>query len=94
MFNKDELAGKWREVKGEVSKKWGEITDSDLETTKGNAESLVGLVQQKLGVKKEEAQQHLSDIASTWRAKGKSEVSKVADAANSKIDDAKDKLKN
>ena len=94
MFNTEELNGKWKEIKGEITKKWGEIKDNDLETTKGNAESLVGLIQQKMGLKKEEAQKHLADVATTWRAKGKDVVSKVADSANSKIDDAKDKLKN
>ncbi|CAN5413789.1 hypothetical protein BH10BDE1_BH10BDE1_27630 [soil metagenome] len=94
MFNKDEMAGKWKEVKGEISKKWGEITDNDLEKTKGNAESLVGLLQQKLGLKKEEVHDHLTKVASDWRARGEAKGSQVADAANRKIDQAKNNLKN
>ena len=79
MFNSDELSGKWTEIKGEINKKWGELTDSELEKTKGNAESLVGLVQQKLGVKKEEAHTHLSELAGRWRGAMKDASTKVAD---------------
>lgn len=93
MFNNDELTGKWTEIKGEIHKKWGQLTDSDLEKTKGNAESLLGLFQQKLGVKKEQAQKELSDFAGTWRTAAKNTGAKVADATNAKIDDAKDKMK-
>lgn len=93
MFNKDELNGKWTEIKGEMKKKWGQLTENDLETTKGNAESLVGLVQQKLGVKKEEAQKHLSDLAGSWRGVAQNAAAKVSDSANKKIDETKAKLK-
>ncbi len=94
MFNTDELKGKWKEVKGEVVKKWGELTDSDLDRTEGNAESLVGVIQQKFGMKKEEVHEQLTDIAAKWREKGKEQAGKVADVANNKIDQAKTNLKN
>jgi uncharacterized protein YjbJ (UPF0337 family) len=93
MFNSDELKGKWLEIKGEITKKWGELTENDLETTKGNFVSLVGLLQQKLGLKKEEAHQHLNEIADRWLKKSEAAQSKVADTANQTIDDEKDKLK-
>jgi uncharacterized protein YjbJ (UPF0337 family) len=93
MFNNDELTGKWTEIKGEIRKKWGQLTENELETTKGNAESLIGLVQQKLGVKKEEAQKHLTDLAGTWRGIAEDAASKMSNAANKKIDDTKTSLK-
>jgi uncharacterized protein YjbJ (UPF0337 family) len=92
MFNTDELKGKWTEIKGEITKKWGELTEDDVEKTKGNFTSLLGLLQQKLGLKKEEAHEHLTEIADRWKAKGSAAGSKVADSANQKIDDAKNKL--
>jgi uncharacterized protein YjbJ (UPF0337 family) len=93
MFNTDELKGKWKEIKGEMTKKWGELTDDDLEKTKGNFGSLVGLFQQKLGLKKEEAHDHLTQIADRYKAKGANAGSKVANVANQKIDDAKNRMK-
>jgi uncharacterized protein YjbJ (UPF0337 family) len=93
MFNSDELKGKWNEIKGEIGKKWGELTHDDLDKTKGNFLALVGLVQQKIGLKKEEAEKHLNEIADRWKQKGANAGSNVADKANEHIDSAKDKLK-
>jgi len=58
-FNDDMFHGKWTEIKGEIQKKWGHLTDNDLEATKGNATSLLGLIQQKVGMAKEEGSQYL-----------------------------------
>ena len=94
MFNTEELKGKWKEVKGEITKKWGELTDDDLERTKGNFSSLVGLVEQKLGIKKEEATTHLTEIANRYKAQAKAAGRGLADKANQKIDNQKNNLKN
>lgn len=94
MFNADEIKGKWKEIKGELGKKWGELTHDELEKTGGNALSLVGLLQQKLGIKKEEVQDHLTKFADDWRAKTASVGTNVADKANSKSDQTKNNLKN
>ena len=45
MINKDVILGKWKEISGEAQKKWGEITENDLEKVKGNMTALVGLVE-------------------------------------------------
>ena len=94
MFNSEELKGKWLEVKGDITKKWGELTDDDLERTKGNFNSLVGVVVQKMGLKTEEVSQQLKDIAARYLVKAESATKDVADKANQTIDRTKDKLKN
>lgn len=94
MFNSEELKGKWLEVKGEIKKKWGELNDDDLERTKGNFSSLVGLVEQKLGLKKEEVTNHLNDIAKRYTSQAKAGEKSLADKANQTIDRSKDKMKN
>jgi uncharacterized protein YjbJ (UPF0337 family) len=93
MFDSEELKGKWTEVKGEILKKWGELTENDLDKTKGNLAALVGLFQQKLGVKKEEAHQRLTEFAQRWLKKGENTKENVSDKVNAKIDNAKDDLK-
>lgn len=35
-MNKDILEGKWEQVKGNVQKKWGQLTDEDLDIIKGD----------------------------------------------------------
>ena len=93
MFNTEELKGKWTEIKGEMRKKWGQLTEDDLEKTKGNGTSLLGLLEQKLGIKKEEATTHLNEIADRYKQQGQAVGKRVADVANQKIDSAKNNLK-
>jgi uncharacterized protein YjbJ (UPF0337 family) len=48
ILNQDVFEGKWKEMRGQV-KEWGKLTDDDLEQAAGNAEQIVGLLQQKYG---------------------------------------------
>jgi uncharacterized protein YjbJ (UPF0337 family) len=49
MLNENQIKGKWKEVKGGIRALWGKITDDELETTKGDLESVKGLVREKHG---------------------------------------------
>jgi uncharacterized protein YjbJ (UPF0337 family) len=66
MMNKDIVQGKWREIKGEIMKSWGELTDNEVEKFKGNAVGLAGELQKKYGYKKEEAESKLKDITNRF----------------------------
>ncbi len=54
-MNKDQLQGKWMQVKGAVKAQWGKLTDDDLDQVNGNLERLVGLVQERYGYARERA---------------------------------------
>src|SRR5512140_3078659 len=43
------IEGKWNEIRGAVREKWGRLTNSDLDTTQGQIEKLIGLVQDRYG---------------------------------------------
>ena len=45
-MNKDTFEGKWEQVKGDVQKKWGKLTNDDLDVVKGDAKKLVGKLQE------------------------------------------------
>lgn len=60
-MNNDILEGKWKQLKGSVQAKWGEITDDEFEQVKGNRERLVGLVQQKYGKEKDDVRKEVDD---------------------------------
>ena len=60
-MNNDILEGKWKQLKGSVQAKWGEITDDEFEQVKGNRERLVGLVQQKYGKEKDDVWKEVDD---------------------------------
>ncbi len=55
-MNEDILKGKWGEVKGEVKKRWGKLTNNDLMAISGEKEKLVGALQKKYGYTKEKAE--------------------------------------
>lgn len=59
-MNMDNIKGKWREIKGELQKTWGRITDDEWESTKGDMTAVSGLIQQRYGDKKEEVSQKVS----------------------------------
>jgi uncharacterized protein YjbJ (UPF0337 family) len=48
-------------VKGSVRAKWGELTDDEIEALDGTREKMVGKIQQKYGVAKEEAEKQVDE---------------------------------
>ncbi|MGE0762283.1 MAG: CsbD family protein [Bdellovibrionales bacterium] len=59
-WNQDVIRGKWKQFKGNLQKNWGKITDDQWEQTKGEAKSISGLIQEKYGMSREEADKKLS----------------------------------
>lgn len=66
MFKEEQLKGKWNEIKGEIRTKWGKLTENELDQASGNLTSVAGIIQQRYGIKKEEAQESLQRIASKF----------------------------
>ena len=60
-MNKDIFEGKWKEMRGQVKEWWGKITDDELEQANGNAEQIVGLLQQKYGYTREAAEKEFNE---------------------------------
>ncbi len=61
-MNEDILKGKWNEMKGEVKKKWGKLTDDDLMVISGEKEKLVGVLQTKYGYAKDKAEENYKEF--------------------------------
>ncbi len=55
-MNTDQMSGKWKQMKGAAKQHWGKLTDDDLEVIAGKRESLIGKLQERYGMHKEEAQ--------------------------------------
>ena len=53
-MNTDTLKGQWQQLKGNVRKQWGKLTDDDLDVIQGDAEILAGKLQERYGRSKEE----------------------------------------
>ena len=68
MMNENTLKGKWLEIKGDVQKAWGKLTDDELEQTKGDMKSIGGLIQQKYGEEQGVYGKKLEDIFKRFKA--------------------------
>jgi uncharacterized protein YjbJ (UPF0337 family) len=56
-MNRDILEGKKKELQGKAKQWWGKLTDDDLQEAGGKAEQLIGLLQQRYGYTREQAEQ-------------------------------------
>lgn len=63
-MNSDILEGKWNQVKGKVRQKWGELTDDDLTRIAGKRDELVGLIQERYGRTRAEAEREVNEFMS------------------------------
>ncbi len=55
-MNRDVAEGKWKQMRGDMKRWWGELTDDDFNKVDGNRDKLVGLLQEKYGYTKQKAQ--------------------------------------
>ncbi len=61
-MNSDVLKGKWLQLKGEVRRQWGKLTDDDIDQIEGNSEKMVGKLQERYGWAKDEAEREFDDF--------------------------------
>jgi uncharacterized protein YjbJ (UPF0337 family) len=60
-MNSDQLQGKWKQTKGSIKERWGKLTDDDIDIINGQNDQLVGRIQERYGIAKEEAQRQVDD---------------------------------
>jgi uncharacterized protein YjbJ (UPF0337 family) len=60
-MNWNEISGHWTQLKGRLREEWGELTDDELEEIAGNRERLIGILQEKHGFTKDEAERRLEE---------------------------------
>ncbi len=60
-MNWDQIAGNWKIAQGKAREQWGKLTDDDLAVVAGNRDQLIGKVQARYGIAKEEAARQVDD---------------------------------
>jgi uncharacterized protein YjbJ (UPF0337 family) len=61
-MNWDQLQGNWKEFSGKVKERWGKLTDDDLQVIAGKKDQLIGRIQARYGISREEAQRQVSEF--------------------------------
>ncbi|MEW5791675.1 MAG: CsbD family protein [Pseudomonadota bacterium] len=64
-MNEDILKGKWNQLKGEVKRKWGMLTDDELDRIAGERDKMVGVIQERYGRTRDEAEREVDDFFRT-----------------------------
>ena len=57
--NQDIFAGKWKQMRGELKTWWGKLTDDDFDRISGQKDKLIGLLQERYGYSREQAEQEV-----------------------------------
>jgi len=60
-MNWDEIKGRWTQAVGSAKQTWGKLTDDELTRVEGDRDKLVGLVQERYGIGREEAERQVAD---------------------------------
>ncbi|MBC7430217.1 MAG: CsbD family protein [Bacteriovorax sp.] len=85
VVNEDTIKGKWKEIKGDVQKMWGKLTDDELDQAQGDLKSLSGIIQRRYGESKEAVDTKLNDYFTTTWKEVKTGIAKTAEKAKDAV---------
>ncbi|KOC91576.1 CsbD family protein [Winslowiella iniecta] len=60
-MNEDRISGNWKQFKGKIKEKWGDLTDDDMTVVEGKREQLLGKIQERYGYGKDQAEKELKE---------------------------------
>lgn len=63
-MNNDKVEGNWKQVKGKLKEQWGKLTDDDLDVIAGKRDQLLGRIQERHGIARDEADKQVRDFES------------------------------
>jgi uncharacterized protein YjbJ (UPF0337 family) len=61
-MNDDIFKGKWKQLRGQIQQKWGDLTNDDLDRMQGTQTEFEGLLQERYGYTKERAKQEVENL--------------------------------
>ncbi len=79
--NEQVLKGSWNQIKGKLRERWGQVTEDEWEQARGDADQLVGMIQQRTGETQGEIEAFLEDAASAGASMMDRTKEAVANAA-------------
>jgi uncharacterized protein YjbJ (UPF0337 family) len=67
-MNQNILEGKWKQLRGSIREKWGQLTDDEVDQIAGKRDKLSGFLQERYGYTQVEAEQQIDDFLENWEA--------------------------
>jgi uncharacterized protein YjbJ (UPF0337 family) len=64
-MNTDQLKGNWKQIVGKAKEQWGKLTDQDWQVVEGKRDQLVGRIQERYGIDREQAERQVADFEKT-----------------------------
>jgi len=64
-MNTDQMKGNWKQLVGKAKEKWGKLTDNDWRVVEGKRDQLVGRIQERYGLAREEAERQVAEFERT-----------------------------
>jgi uncharacterized protein YjbJ (UPF0337 family) len=64
-MNSDQMKGNWKQLVGKAKEKWGRLTSDDWQVVEGKRDQIVGKIQERYGITREEAQRQLDEFERT-----------------------------
>ena len=64
-INRDIIGGNWKQLKGQMQAKWGDLTNDDFDVAEGNAKYLAGKLQERYGWEKDRAEKEVREFESS-----------------------------
>lgn len=61
-MNTDIAEGKWKQLKADIQRSWGDLTDDEIDQVKGKRDKFVGLLQEKYGKARKEAEEEFDKL--------------------------------
>jgi uncharacterized protein YjbJ (UPF0337 family) len=78
-MNSDQMKGKWKQLKGSVKERWGKLTDDDIDVIGGQSDQLIGKIQERYGVAREEAKKQVDEWKSNVARESEADRQRNAD---------------
>lgn len=66
MNNNDILAGNWRPFTGNILQHWDKLTNDDLAAAAGRRDQMVSKIQERYGLRKDEAERQIADFEARY----------------------------
>ncbi len=58
-MNWNQIEGQWHQITGQVKSQWAKLTDDDVKNVGGKKDQLIGILQERYGVLKDDAEKQI-----------------------------------